>query len=296
MAIRLTVDAFSGRPNASWLIDPRRIGAELEVIRSRDLAGPAWPVDPLPLGFRGVILEEADEKGADLANAIGQGAVRIATPGASRSEAFDVARQLLLAAPAVDAVADAQLRPVLQAWIDDARSWAPPVRTVADDGGADGGEADVSAEDAQCRYQMTRYVPSKWNQPYVMPRNNCYNYGTNRITNSFAQPGRATGKQYTALACAAVQLAASSDGAKPRSQCVPPAGQPAMMMALVVAPGVDYHWYRKHQGFWAHKPGGTAVRNVDQNGARIDDPASCARGPYTNFCGYYYGPKTMRVS
>ena len=58
-------------------------------------------------------------------------------------------------------------------------------------------------------------------------------------------------------------------------------------VALVVWPGNDYHWYRQDQGgCWSHKPGHTAVRNVDNSGNRISDPRTCNRGPYVDSCNY----------
>ena len=56
---------------------------------------------------------------------------------------------------------------------------------------------------------------------------------------------------------------------------------------LVFGPGRDYHWYRQDStGCWSHKPGSTAVRNVDNAGSTISDPMTCNRGPYTDFCTY----------
>ena len=68
---------------------------------------------------------------------------------------------------------------------------------------------------------------------------------------------------------------------------------------MVVWPGPygDYHWYRKQTGgFWGHKPGGTPAKNVDNSNRVITNPATADRGPYTLFCGYFYAPKSMRVS
>jgi hypothetical protein len=58
-------------------------------------------------------------------------------------------------------------------------------------------------------------------------------------------------------------------------------------VALVIWPNSDYHWYRQDNvGCWSHKPGSTAVRNVDNAGNPITDPKTCNRGPYTVFCTY----------
>jgi len=37
---------------------------------------------------------------------------------------------------------------------------------------------------------------------------------------------------------------------------------------------------------WSHKPGGTAVTNVDNQGHAIVDPRAADRGPYTEFCTF----------
>ena len=70
---------------------------------------------------------------------------------------------------------------------------------------------------------------------------------------------------------------------------LPNSEKPRYLVALVVAPGpgfIDFHWYRKSsEGFWSHKPGSTAARNVDNSNRIITDPATCNRGPYTQFCG-----------
>ena len=67
-------------------------------------------------------------------------------------------------------------------------------------------------------------------------------------------------------------------------------------MALVIAPGQDYHWYRHQSGnFCGHKPGSTAARNTDNSGALVLNPETCNRGPYTNFCGYFYAGKSVKI-
>jgi hypothetical protein len=59
-------------------------------------------------------------------------------------------------------------------------------------------------------------------------------------------------------------------------------------VALVVAPGWDYHWYRRDEnGRWSHKPGGTRATNLDNSMNPISNPETANRGPYTDFCGYY---------
>jgi hypothetical protein len=68
-------------------------------------------------------------------------------------------------------------------------------------------------------------------------------------------------------------------------------------MALVVAPGADYHWYRQQRGkFWGHKPGTGRARNYDNNNKVVRSPETCARGEYTEFCGYFYAGRSVVIN
>jgi hypothetical protein len=68
-------------------------------------------------------------------------------------------------------------------------------------------------------------------------------------------------------------------------------------MALVIDPGNDYHWYRHQRGgFWGHKPGSTAARNVDNSNALVVNPETCNRGGYTDFCGYFYAGRSVVIN
>jgi hypothetical protein len=91
---------------------------------------------------------------------------------------------------------------------------------------------------------------------------------------------------YTALECAAVRVAALADelqATKLKNAC-PRLGH---LVALVVAPGWDFHWYRKGpDGLWTHKPGSTQATNLDNSGNIITDPRTADRGPYTDFCAF----------
>lgn len=134
------------------------------------------------------------------------------------------------------------------------------------------------------------YNPNKWNDdPTVKRHNNCYNYACDRILfNSKSQPGRATGSYPYPMACNDVTNAAVSDGLKkrPETNTLPVCYH---KVALVVAPDYDYHWYRlDDNAFWSHKPGSTAARNVDNSGNLITDPRTADRGPYTEFCGFFW--------
>jgi hypothetical protein len=71
-------------------------------------------------------------------------------------------------------------------------------------------------------------------------------------------------------------------------------------IALVVDPDEDYHFFRQDSnGMWSHKPGGTAVTNLDANEKRIYDPQLASRDyhesgsklNYDTFCAYMCVPR-----
>ena len=131
------------------------------------------------------------------------------------------------------------------------------------------------------------FNPGFWNNNFNDRRcNNCYNYGVNKKNNRFAQPGRAGGQEYTMFTCPNVLAAAIRDGLIPWVANVPCSNYD-YKVALVVEPGVDFHWYRQDQGGnWSHKRGGSPAKNVDEAGAPITDPRTADRDGYTDFCAF----------
>jgi hypothetical protein len=140
------------------------------------------------------------------------------------------------------------------------------------------------------------YNPAYWNDPSIVTCNNCYNYGTDIRTDTYAQPGYAHGVSHL-LDCPTVGNAAKADGLtdsigeKECSGCT-------HMVALVIAPDWprDYHWYRlDNNGRWSHKPDRRPATDRDASNNLITDPETADRrtiGPdytidYKVFCGYY---------
>lgn len=139
------------------------------------------------------------------------------------------------------------------------------------------------------------YEPAWWNDGgQKQLNNNCYNYACNYRSDTFAQPGKAAGAMYTSLSgctVAAGQRSAKMGAVSDSLIDTPTANNkcPAQghLVALVIWPGVDFHWYRKDQtGWWSHKPGGTQVTNKDNSGNSISDPRTANRGGYTQFCTF----------
>lgn len=144
------------------------------------------------------------------------------------------------------------------------------------------------------------YNPSLWNAPPVINSTNCYAYAADDPHGhppGKPQPGERCGNPMTTVDCARVGRAAQCDGMTPAPNPPPPKSG-YYPVALVVDPGVDYHWYRlDNNGRWSHKPGNTPAKDIDASGNPITNPETANRdysgdgGPnYSQFCGYYYVP------
>lgn len=141
-----------------------------------------------------------------------------------------------------------------------------------------------------CR--LPPYNPSFWNDGgTVQYGNNCYNYGNNKRTDTYAQPGKRSGDFPNPMTCAEVGNAAVNDSVLrlPASGVCPCTED---KIALVVDPGTDYHWYRLGtDGMWSHKPGGGQATNLDASLNPIANPETANRCYgwlcYTEFCGYF---------
>ncbi len=154
------------------------------------------------------------------------------------------------------------------------------------------------------------YNPGPWNTPAHQSKNNCYNYGTNIMTDTYAQPGEAHGV-FPPTTCAGTGSGAVADGlvASPEKRC---AGC-SHLVALVISPPpsggqpceADYHWYRLDDtGRWSHKPGPKPATDRDASGNLITNPETADRkyvfGPdycldYSIFCTYYCVDKSVVV-
>jgi len=280
MAMRVTIDMFSGRPNPVFEL---RGKAATEVLAGLRPAGGRRreKVAPLPastLGYRGMVIEQ------------------LGRPVRGLPRTFRVANGDVFGGRAPHRAADPSFEDFVCGSTGPLRRLRLgrefPLVLVREIG---------RLRELRYRYPWPRwpwpvknpcqcapiYEPAWWNVPARQPYNNCYNYSTNYRTNTFAQPGRAAGAIYTALTCAAVRPAAVADelidSPSANNRC-PAKGH---LVALVVWPGGDYHWYRKgRNGYWTHKPGGTAVTNLDNSGHLIADPRLADRGPYTDFCTF----------
>jgi hypothetical protein len=122
-------------------------------------------------------------------------------------------------------------------------------------------------------------------------QNNCYNYGNDIVTNTFAQPGRGSGQKWTSNTCEDIKASAIRDGLVWVGTQLPTVNPPkGHYLALLIWPQTNFHWIRLDSqpqgGWWSHKPGGTPVRNTDNNGKKISDPSKQDFSPWSQFCGY----------
>lgn len=304
--LRIEIDVFSGRPNPVWMVtDGAETDRFLGAITEAQGATAKQSAGFTGLGFREVRVDlMADDE--PRRTGVPKQFALASTASADLKASGALALRLIKAMPLRSKVqlvehAITPLTPKLRDWIlerltryltDPPRPRRPkppppsyPLRTTIQD------------EQCPCQYEVSQFNPGFWNVPAVQPYNNCYNYARNWRTDTFAQPGRAHGAQTSTMACGTVTTAAMADGLRKRCDCLPQSEYPRRLMALVIDPGWDYHWYRHQRGgFWGHKPGRTAARNVDNSNVVIVNPETCDRGGYTDFCDYFYAGRSVVIN
>ncbi|NGZ10876.1 MAG: hypothetical protein CV088_16065 [Nitrospira sp. LK70] len=289
--LRITADVFSGRTNPEWTMDTQQAQEILRELSSHRVRIGKINEGFDGLGYRGLIVDVLSDNLAmkyDLPHTF-----RLAHNNDSKG--LELGERILGSMRRAEVIEE-NIHTIIMKEFQKAKLFE-------DDTEADRlpeqphlAEKHVKAA-VTCFIERGAFNPGFWNDPAHIGRNNCYNYASNRRTDTFAQPGRATGHQATIMDCSHVTTGALSDGLHHRFDCFPDSEKPRWLMALVIAPGYDYHWYRSQkEGFWGHKPGGTAARNVDNNGAIVWNPETAARGPYTQFCGYFYACKSQKIN
>jgi hypothetical protein len=288
--LKITADLFSGRPNPTWTAEADEARELLRQISQNQAVTGGLNEGFQGLGYRGLIVEVLSDNIAGQYNL--PATFRLAHN--SQAKGLEIAERIFSSMQRTQALDDN----LLQFALGELQRLGSAEEITETDSSAAPAQGGAEAQPlVTCTIELGAFNPGFWNDPAHITRNNCYNYASNRRTDTFAQPGRATGHQATVMACANVTAGALSDGLHHRFDCFPDSEKPRWLMALVVAPGYDYHWYRKQkEGFWGHKPGGTPARNTDNNGAIVWNPETAARGPYTNFCGYFYACKSQKIN
>lgn len=272
----VTLVVFAGRPDPKWTIlstDPsyRVIVAELQKAKMAKLTYQPEEM-PARLGYKGFLIQDTMKEELDLI--VGSKTVPL--------------QQLLLKTMPKGTIPAATLKSVSE-----------EIK-----------KGKVSADLQVTKRFAPDYFPSRWNgNRRRLLRNNCYNYANDRATNTFAQPGRGSAhrrglinranlnRYVLAIDAATVRAAAVRDGLQVVN--VPPAPQgpfvqnrmpgvprgPRHLVALVVNPGIDYHWYRlDSDSKWSHKPGPTRVVKYDNVARDITDPRNANIGNYQFVC------------
>lgn len=284
--LRVEIDIFSGRPNPVIELTGRDASALLDRLReTRRLEKGEPGLPPVPtLGYRGLIVSQVGPAMRGLPRSVRLAHDTILTGGQPRAAAHGSFEEIVLQSVALRKASlgrdfkrrlvreIARFHKVRVRW-----PWRPPKKKFP-------------PARLRCRCAPL-YEPAWWNDGGQRQlQNNCYNYGSNYRTDTFhqipggSQPGAAAGAMYASITGPEVRAAAIADGLINNPSANNKCPAEGHLVALVIAPGWDFHWFRKGRtGRWSHKPGSTPVIDVDNSNAIITDPRTADRGPYTQF-------------
>ena len=232
---KVTLLIYSGLPDPVWTIGSQnekfqQIKELLDNARAKGNIFGYKNIPPL-LGFRGFLVQQSGAHGEELI--LGK-------------ETGDLQKLLLNTMPEESIKENLRLK-ILQAI--DLGAVSPKVPDATQDSLASVSSQVPSKEDkggvGVIQHYAPKYNPDRWNKNQVILRyNNCYNYANQKITNSFAQPGYASGyKPYPyPMTPGNVIKACESDGlvkmdVDPSAPCPKAPPQPNCLIALLVAKG-----------------------------------------------------------
>ena len=277
MGVKVMLMVFSGRENPEWELSGDQVNdlkAKLSNLRGTTMERPDGMLGGL--GYQGFSVTATQEMEIEPNIFVHAGIVDLGPSNAALRDSGSTLESFLLdtAGSAID----------------------QKVRTYVLSQLAPQAYAGASQRKPRARVlEVPRYEPNIWNNdPSIRRNNNCYNYANNKITNTFAQPGRGTGTTLPSpLTGQAVARGAIADGLEAQAdperwRTTPTEGH---WIALVLSTTIDdYHWYRldDENARWSHKPGQTAARDVDGSNAQISDPRTCDRAPYADFIGFFH--------
>lgn len=284
MTMNINLDLYSGRPNPNWQL-PTAVATRVFSLLN-DLGffkGSLQQPFSGRLGYRGVRINVGPALSVKY-----RVPLSLSLSAASSFDHSKLMKELSSVAWAADFLG-------IKGFFDAIQS---VIKSLAGRGGGSASGGAAKAVMGPCGFEMLPFDASPWNQPAFQPTNNCYAYAANqrKSYSSKPQPGIGSGSMFSAITGTDVGDAAKRDGAHVVTDCFPDSEKPRCLVALVIWPGEDYHWYRKHPDCWGHKPGGTAARNTDESGVIITDPQTCDRGDYTEFTGYMLLPKSLKVA
>jgi hypothetical protein len=282
MLLRITIDIFSGRPNPVIELSGKEAREAMDRLRpARKLKMEETGLPPAPtLGYRGLIIEQIKEPIAALPKAFRFAHGALYGPKFAYTAADEAFEDFVCGS--TGPIRKLHLGPQFQKFVRQEMERFREVRAKWP-----WKEKPPWPVKKICKCAPL-YEPAWWNDGgQKQMHNNCYNYGTNYRSDTFAQPGLAAGAMYTQKTCASVKPAAVKDALIDSPAADNKWPDEGHLVALVIAPGIDFHWYRKgRNGYWSHKPGSGQVTNIDNSGKTIPDPRTANRGPYTDFCTF----------
>ncbi|MFE2165450.1 hypothetical protein ACFXB3_10325 [Streptomyces sp. NPDC059447] len=303
MAVRITIEMFSGRPDPCWEVgDPDRFQQVRELLARKPQARGAVDSGYTGLGFRGV---RVDCTGSDTPLGL-PASFELAGGGAPDPVASaELAQALVDTIPPdlaegggitigntsyADLVRETALQEIERTLHHGSHETSQKTSEAQREAELpDGWKEQMRALDARapaCGFDSEMWAPDYWNHPTIQPRNNCYAYGVAYKSDTFAVPGKYHG--YTippAMLTDQVAMGCFKDGLVDFGY---PCRQGTRRFLVVLCTGAyssgfrDFHFYRYHvEGFWSHKRAGNPARFVDASGYVIRDPGVCDRDIYT---------------
>lgn len=228
----MTLAIYSGRPDPVWTIHSRHESFKgiKDHLHNARANGTTYRHEHMPstLGYKGFLVHHPEDEQAHLI--------------VGRETA--VFQKLLLDSMPQGLISDALRQKILQAIHSGAVSANVP------GGSQPASSLEVSqfpSKRDEAVGKIQHYAPklnlARWNNEDLIRRNNnCYNYANDKITNSFAQPGEASGHPIGSLTPEDVLLSAESDGLEkmnvaPTDPCREAPQQPNCLVSLAVAEG-----------------------------------------------------------
>ncbi|XP_068762302.1 uncharacterized protein [Montipora capricornis] len=264
-ALNVTLAVFAGVPDPQWTITPNTLNYQeiQKLYKEAKNLGATYSLKQMPahLGYKGFLVEEGDQ---DLVRVI----VGPKTTPLQNLFLQSIPAEIKLPKKIKDKIAIViKSGKVLPMNLNDVKeNFTEPI-----------------AKRAPPNWEGATYT---WSHNYAITKNNCYNYANDKVTNTLAQPGRGSGRELAAITNNEVREAARRDGLVLLPDAagggIPNISKngPYHLVALVVDPGNDYHWYRlDSNGLWSHKPGRTRITNRDGALNLIPDPRLAVNGP-----------------
>ncbi|MFG2668396.1 hypothetical protein ACGFY6_29690 [Streptomyces sp. NPDC048387] len=311
MAMRITIEMFSGRPNPSWEItDLDRLQQLRERLTRKPEARGAVGSGYTGLGFNGVRVDctESDVPGGLPSS------FELAGGGAKDPVASSELAQALVDTIPRDLAEGGGITVGDTSYAEDIRETARgeierSLHGESQSGAYSSSKAQREAElpdgwteqvqallarTPTCDINSEPFSPGYWNHPDVQYRNNCYNYAVAIRTDTEAWPGRAHGYKIPATMLGfQVAVGLYKDGLHQFGYPCQPWGTRRYVVALCTGAypsGLrDFHFYRYHiEGFWSHKKSRNEARVYDDSGYWIRDPGVCDRGIYVEVYPYLF--------